>query len=503
MTTNQLKNLKSILTFVLISLSTLVSINNCLANTLKSDFKSAYQQYIQYSDQGEYKKALPYAKQSYEISRELYDEQNPNRIASTDNYAVNLMTLHKNNEAQVIFSELLALYETKYGKHSRELQPILNDLVLVSKKLPELKGSEELKALEVRNYKLYLRHNSHDFIEKFAQDKLETTQHSENMQSKLESLFDREFDIYETDHWSIVHHKSQNKQIKKIAQTMEETYRSSLSFLVAFNLRNKPIKQKMTAVYFQSREDYITYVSRFGDTTAAKKSGGVFSTKARSLFFFDRGVKKNGKPLLVRPTTVMHEATHQVMYAFGIHSQYYIQPRWFVEGLAANFEAHDRKREYGPHTNNYSFRRVGQIEKAQDNDELIPLSQLVAFDGDDEEFTNSVNQAAVYALGAMTVRFLYQNYPDEFKEYLTILSKSRTTRYERPKKGKNVRLKQFKKAFGDPKLLDDEFAQYLDKVIEESSELKTTYNKKRKEQKQVKKQKNESDKAAIDKFLSS
>lgn len=476
---NFFKNsLTKITTYLLLFLCVTVT-SNATELSPKSEFNAAYQKYSEYITQKKYSEALPYAKKSYELSKKLFEKKNPNRIACTDNYAVNLMTLDKNNEAKTIFTELLALYETLYGKHGFELQPILNDLVSVSKSIPELQETDELKELKIRQYKLHLRHNSHDFIEKFAQDTLETTQHTKNIRNKINGIFDREFDIYETEHWSIIHHKSQNKQINKIAKTMEATYRSSLSFLVAFNLRNKPIKQKMTAVYFQSKEDYATYVSRWGDKKMATKSGGVYSPNDRAIFFYDRTIKKNGKSQLVKPTTVMHEATHQVMYAFGIHSIHYLQPRWFKEGLAANFEAHDNSREFGPHTNNYSFKRSWQIEKALENGELAQLSQLITFDGDDEEFANSKNQASVYALGAMAVRFLYQYYPDEFKNYLNVLSKSRKTLYERPKRGSNIRLKQFKKAFGDPKLLDEPFAQYIDDVIIESNKLKKIYRRKK------------------------
>lgn len=494
--------LKNIFCTICVGLS-LLSTFNCVAQSNKSEFNAAYKQYNEYVLQENYTAALAYAKKSYDLSKELFDDTHPYRLACTDNYAVNLMVLDKNVEAKAVFTELLSLYEIKYGKHAEELQPILDDLVATSKSIDALKNSEELKALDIRRYKLYLRHNSSDFIQKFKQGTLETTQHSKNLQSTVSRFLDRDFELYESPHWSIVYHKSQKKMVKKIAAAMEKTYESNLSFLVAFNLRNKPIKEKMTAVYFPSREDYIAYVTQFGDSFAAKNSGGIYSSKSRAIFFFDYGPQKNGKTKTVHPNTVIHEATHQVMYAFGLHSIYYMQPRWLKEGIAVSFERHSMKNEFGPHTNNYSFHRVGIIEREYENNNLISLSELVTFDGDDEEFDNTMNTSSIYALGGMAVRFLYKNYPDEFKEYLTILSKSRSTRYERFKTGKNIRFKQFNKAFGDPKLLDESFEKYVLNLLEESNVLKAAFIKERKNNKAKKKQQNQAEKAAIDKFLAS
>ena len=99
------------------------------------------------------------------------------------------------------------------------------------------------------------------------------------------------------------------------------------------------------------------------------------------------------------------------------------------------------------------------------------------FDGNDEKLNNTQNQADVYALGTMLIRFLYQYYPDEFKEYLSIIAKSRTALYERAKFGKNIRLKQFTKAFGDPEVMQDEFMAFSKAVIAESKLAYIAYKK--------------------------
>ncbi|MBW8192586.1 DUF1570 domain-containing protein [Neiella marina] len=472
------RSLSRLLNGVLVALLVLLPLGAKASQ--QADFNQAYKNYVAQIQQQHYAAALPFAKQAYELGQQLYPETDSGRLAMTDNYAVNLMVLDKNNEAASVFTELLRLTEIVYGSNAAQLQPILDDLVEVSRKAGIDK--EQIKALEVRRYKLYLRHNSWEFIEQFGQDELATTQHTKNLQSKLEGHFEQDFAIYESVHWSIVYHPDLSKQVAKVAKLMEKTYNSSLSYLVALNLRNKPLDTKMTAVYLKSRADYISYVKKMTkDKYVANKSGGLFSFRARASFFYDRGLKDNGKPRYPSASLVVHESAHQVLYAFGLNSSQYVQPRWLKEGLAVAFEAHDFKSgKFGPHTNNYSFGRMTQVDKLINDYELMSLSELVTLDGDDEEFRNAGNQPAIYAVGSMAVRFFYEYYPEQFKDYLVILAKSRQHHNERANYGKNIRLKQFKQAFGDPAALDDAFKQYVYDTVTEADTRRVEYKKQRK-----------------------
>lgn len=475
------QQLLKILILFLSFISLHINANNV---TDKTAFKHAYKTYIEAAESGNYTGSLTAAKTCYSLSKKLYKPLDVNRLASIDNYAVNLMVLEKNAEARVIFEELLESYEHKYGKHDKALLPILNDLSTVNAQLEGEALSEERKALEQRKYKLYLRHNSTEFVEQFADPVLPTTIHTKNLKAKLDRHFDKKFKIQETDHWSIIHLKSEAKSVKKIAKAMEKTYKNNISFLVAFNLRNKPLNEKMTAVYFHNKVDYISYISSIRDKSLAATSGGVHMPSQKAFFVFNLKNKK-GKVKLPNYQTLVHEATHQILY--NAHFSSYSFPRWLSEGIAAAFEHTDTKAEFGPHTKNSAYRRTAPLNRLMENGEMFSLSELIAFDGDDEEFSNKSKQIAVYAGGAMLVRFLYQYYPDEFRKYLTVLSKSRTTYYERAKSGKNIRVKQFKKAFGKPELLDEEFYNYALKVVDETKELRAEVRARKKKNKMQKK----------------
>lgn len=460
---------------LLLSLSLLVTCISHAKSTVNNDsnllaFKKAFTEHQQLISENKYQEALPLAQKSYEFAKGLFPPLDSKRLSVTDNFALNLQVTNHFDQARVIFIELLGLYEQKYGKHGAELLPLLTDITALNTQLKDDVDADEAKGYAVRRYKLYLRHHSDEFVEQFADQELTTTIHAKNTVAKLERHFDKTFDIYESDHWSIIYPPNKLKFVEnKMAKLMERTYNNNISFLVSLGLRNKPIDEKMTAVYFATRDDYRSYINSItGDAYVAKASGGMYFPKARAMFVFGYDNKKQGKKKRPKAHTVAHEASHQVLYKTGFHSIHYVQPRWLKEGAAVGFEYHKLKKPFGPHTDNYAFRRVLPIKKALKNGSLISLADLVTFDGDDEDFESSMNQSDIYALGSMLVRFLYTYYPDEFKSYLTILSKSRTTVYERAKFGKNVRLKQFKKAFGSPEAMQEQFSGFIEQVIKKA-----------------------------------
>lgn len=485
---NLMKNMALLVVGLIFTSVSFVSNANTANN--KATFKKVYSDHQQLISREKYQDALPLAKQAYDLAKITFEPLNNNRLVTTDNYALNLQVTDNLAQARVVFIELLALYETKYGKHAIELLPILSDITAINSALKSTVDVDEVKAFEVRRYKLYLRHNSDEFVKQFADQKLPTTIHAENTASKLASHFDKEFAIYESKHWSIIYPPKRIKFVKnKMAKLMEDTYKNNLSFLVSLGLRNKPIKEKMTAVYFNTRDDYISYIKAItGDSYGANASGGIYQPKARAIFFFGYGESKKGKHKYPKAHIVTHEVSHQVLYAMGFHSLFYVQPRWLKEGTAASFEYYTRKQPFGPHTNNYAFRRVLPIKNRYEDGNLISLKNLVSLDGDDEAFDSSFNQSDIYALGSMLVRFLYAEYPDELKDYLKVLSKSRTTHYEKAKFGKNIRLKQFKKAFGPPELLQAPFNTFIENVIAENDVNYTQYQAKKRAKKKAKMQ---------------
>lgn len=453
---------------------------SCFAASI-SDFNEAYKTHNNLVNEGKFEEALPFAKKSYQLSKELFEPLSNTRLVAIDNYALNLQATQQLASARKVFLELLNSYESKYGKHAKELMQLLNDITAINAQLTNEVDAEEAKAIAIRKYKLYLRHNSDTVVSQFVDKNLSTTMHASNTLNKVKSHFEKPFSIYESEHWSIIYPTDKLDFVKnKMAKLMERTYQNNISFLVALGLRNKPVDEKMTAVYMGSKADYASYIKAItGDSYAASNSGGLYNFKARAFFVFDRGTDKKGKEKHASPQSVVHEVSHQVLFESGFQSKYVVYPRWFTEGMAVSFEHSAKKKSYGPHTTNYSYRRAKQVKRHIEDESLITMRQLITFDGDEEAFDNALNQSDVYALGSMLIRFLYTFYPDEFKEYLAIIAKSRTAKYERAKFGKKVRLKQFSRAFRDPDELQSGFETFINKIINQSEADYKAYKKQR------------------------
>lgn len=457
--------------------SSLLSLTS-LANDAKTAFKVAYRNYQAHFDAGDFEASLPYAKQTYELSSQLYELTSLNRLAAIENYALNLRVVDNNIMSQAVFIELLNAYEKKYGRHGVELLPVLGDLEEISLVLSDKKAHD----YKLRKSKLYLRHNSSEFVRQLNGEELSTTQHAKNMLSKVEKHLKRNFVLYESQHWSVIHHKDQTKQVKKVAKVMEKSYQSVLSFLVAFNVRSTPIDKKMTAVYFGSRGEYASYLSTLTAKKSAERSDGIYVTRAKTIFFFNRGFDDKGKVKMVRPSTVAHEVAHQIMFDAGLQTNAVNQPAWLVEGLASSFEFYDVKKEFGPHTENYSAGRIFQIQKIKDEGNAPSLESIVMLTAQAREDRTKAQVAAFYPYGSMLVRYLYDFYPEEFKKYFIILAKSKRSA------SASDRRKMFKKAFGDPLDHNKPFQEYVNSLVEEAVPAIEQYRRHRMEKKKRKKE---------------
>ena len=77
--------------------------------------------------------------------------------------------------------------------------------------------------------------------------------------------------------------------------------------------------------------------------------------------------------------TVVHEATHQLLFHTGVQSPVAPPPIWISEGLATSFETDDTTAAFGP-DHEHPVRRERFNELLADGRTLIQLRQLVAWD---------------------------------------------------------------------------------------------------------------------------
>ncbi|MBT7952794.1 MAG: TonB family protein [Gammaproteobacteria bacterium] len=112
-------SIRHFLIFCIISLQSLTAIAD--SNTDAASFNKAYKQYQHFDKADRPDKALPYAKQAYELGLSLFGENDTKTAALAYNYGSVLLETRNTKEAEVILKTTLDLYETAYGKQGLEL----------------------------------------------------------------------------------------------------------------------------------------------------------------------------------------------------------------------------------------------------------------------------------------------------------------------------------------------------------------------------------------------
>ena len=153
--------------------------------------------------------------------------------------------------------------------------------------------------------------------------------------------------------------------------------------------------------------------------------------------------------------TVIHEATHQLMFNLGIQTRFSDTPLWLNEGMAMYFETPDLNSSRG-------WRSIGSInyDRLRDFNKSFPtrtrdsLADLIRndkkFQGDHAIFAYAESWALVY--------FLMEKRQKELISYMKFMSQKKPLDYDTP----DARLTEFKDFFGeDLVLLDREFISFI------------------------------------------
>ena len=150
--------------------------------------------------------------------------------------------------------------------------------------------------------------------------------------AKLKKEFGSKYAVSTTNHFVVVHPIG---EFKVWAQPFEDL---AVQFKAYFKTRgvylDKP-EFTMVAVVLNTRAE-------FNRMTAKHKIGsgvvGYYSSTSNRVITYDP-TNGRGTVSLADLETVVHEATHQTAYNFGLHTRGGNAPRWLKEGLATMFEA--------------------------------------------------------------------------------------------------------------------------------------------------------------------
>ncbi len=226
----------------------------------------------------------------------------------------------------------------------------------------------------------------------------------------------------------------------------------------------------LVAVVFADKTRYGRYAQRdLGD--AVNSIIGYYSLKSNRMTMYDltgtagnagqRGNAAQITQTLSRPeafgtvATIVHEATHQIVFNCGIHRRYADIPKWLSEGLAVYFESPDLDSSKG-------WRTIGKVNAPRLTAFRAflprrPKDALVALLKDDERLKSVDGYAESWALNY----YLINVKPKQFQAYMQMLAAKEPLVQGSPED----RLTEFRSAFGDDlEALDREFVRYMQRL---------------------------------------
>ncbi len=231
----------------------------------------------------------------------------------------------------------------------------------------------------------------------------------------------------------------------------------------------------MAVIIFATRAEYEQYVTRelntapgamvayynllsnrvaMYDLTAGTRAAGA-----------DEGSQRRINEVLSDPrsvpmvATIIHEATHQLMFNCGMQTRFSDTPLWINEGLAMYFETPDL-------TSSRGWRAIGRVNDLRLSmfRKSIPTRasrsmETMLTSGD--AFRDPKLALDAYAEAWAFNYFLLNRHSEKYVEYLKYMSEKPQLQYD----SSETRLGDFKKYFGDDlSLLDREFIDYIQKL---------------------------------------
>lgn len=218
----------------------------------------------------------------------------------------------------------------------------------------------------------------------------------------------------------------------------------------------------LPAIVFGTQREFAEFATRDAGPQLADKAG-YFSIRTNRIALFDfaggaagNEINRRAAAAPANVSTIVHEATHQIAYACGLHLRYADTPMWLAEGLAMYFETPDLRTGSGWGTigrlNQVRLQRFKEFANSgRGSDSLVTLVSS------EDRFRDPQQIIAAYDESWALTYFLIRNHRDEYVAYLrTIAAKPRLVW-----DSKDERIEEFEAAFGDMGELEPEFSAYV------------------------------------------
>ena len=279
--------------------------------------------------------------------------------------------------------------------------------------------------------------------------------------------------------------------VEWISALLNEVAKAFDKFVEKIGLEVDELSEPMVVVIFATREEFDAYaVELRGPAYLAQenKPTGFYTQRLNRSIIYDRtGVESTRSDLDAPPdenrqysrkrineeahaikqrdfadantSTIVHEATHQLCYNYGIFSPDFRAPDWVVEGMATTFEQTTSEAPLGWRFRNVfpvNTNRLNEFRKyASNHPNCEILDEILVSDA----FAERLDSAGYAASWAM---FFYccRKRPKELARYLEKIAKKHPFSEYPPQE----RLDDFQECFGDIHEFGVEFSRFVRKL---------------------------------------
>ena len=232
-------------------------------------------------------------------------------------------------------------------------------------------------------------------------------------------------------------------------------------------------KFPLPILIFASRKQFADYALSTADAATAQALG-YYSIRTNRVAMYDITADEQGRPArdfndvgrkmskqISNVTTMVHEATHQFAFNYGLHTRFADNPLWLVEGMAMFFEVPDLNSVSGwASIGKPNKPRVAQFAnwfKSGDR----PQDSLKSLVRDDVRFTDAETAGLAYAEAWGLTYYLIQERRQDYTAFVKHISEKKILEYLEPEE----RLREFEKFFGnDWTKLDDQMLTVLKRI---------------------------------------
>ncbi|QGJ69016.1 DUF1570 domain-containing protein [Planctomycetales bacterium 10988] len=232
----------------------------------------------------------------------------------------------------------------------------------------------------------------------------------------------------------------------------------------------------LVAIIFSDRDSYQEFAKQeLG--SAVEHIIGYYSFRSNHMIMYDLTAVPGQYPVSRNPTkaseiarvlsrplaertvaTIIHEATHQIAYNCGLQTRYADNPLWVSEGIALYFETPDLNSSRG-------WRTIGAVNRVRLNQfkkylSYRPEDSIETLLRDDNRMKNPQQMKDAYSEAWAFTYFLLRNHPEEFIEYLSMLSEKPRLIWDDPQE----RIHEFQHYVGDLEIREREFLRYMKRL---------------------------------------